>query len=326
MPVILFSLISAIAVNLAIGYDTLADTFLNSSENLSYSLLALFILYTSGLFDDIRRLRYGTKLIIQLLCGTILLLGGIKINILNGFTDMEQLPQWAEGGITILFTMLIVNAINFIDGIDGLAAGISAIALCFFSSLLFSHGIYEYAITAAATLGVTVSFFYFNVYGNPSRYRKTFMGDTGSLTLGLILTCLTSKTLTLPANDGILPFTHNIATVLSPLVIPVLDVARVFIERIGSRCNPFKPDRRHIHHLLLDCGASSRAAMRLILLLSILFIAVNMLLAANLDTIGIILLDMILYITITTAMHLKARIKPDPSPGSTPVATSPANR
>lgn len=295
VPVIIFSIMLMIAVNLSMGYPALSDCFLSSPEGLLYDGCALLMLYIIGLGDDLVGIRYRTKFIIQLLCAFMVLAGGLGVDNLGGLFGIYQLPVWATWVMTVLTVLLIVNAVNLIDGIDGLASGLSAIALAFFAGLFYLHGVYDCAIIAVATLGVVLSFFYFNVFGDASRYKKIFMGDTGSLTLGFILTCLAFRTLHLPEaapSDNI----NRFVLAFSPLLVPCMDVVRVFIVRIMHKKNPFLPDKRHLHHAMMAAGIPHRGTMMLILLVSITFIVLDCYISQLFNVTYVLLIDIALYL------------------------------
>ena len=101
-----------------------------------------------------------------------------------------MLPSWVGIPLTVLIVVYITNAINLIDGIDGLASGLSCIALTVLAAICISNGSYFYALLALATLGILIPFWFYNVFGNAQRGHKLFMGDTGSLTIGYILSFL----------------------------------------------------------------------------------------------------------------------------------------
>ena len=156
--------------------------------------------------------------------------------------------------LTVLAIVFIDNAVNLIDGIDGLAASLSIVAFAGFAYIFAVQGIWSYAILISGIIGVLLAFLYFNLFGDVSRNRKIFMGDAGSLTLGFILGVLCVKysmnndsVILLRRFDFIVPFTL--------LVVPVFDAVRVSVVRISHGVSPFKADKRHIHHKAHACGA-----------------------------------------------------------------------
>ena len=176
--------------------------------------------------------------------------------------------------LTIFLTVFITNAINLIDGIDGLASGLSGAALLVFGCLYMAHGIWIYAMVCFATLGVLVPFFYYNVFGQVDRGRKIFMGDTGSLTLGYLLAFMAIRyscydPMMIPYEDGAL------IVAFSTLLVPALDVIRVVFYRWRHHKGLFSPDKSHIHHKFLAMGFTPRRSMVLIVMMACAFSCVN---------------------------------------------------
>ena len=129
-------------------------------------------------------------------------------------------------------------------------------------------GEYVYSLIAFATLGAVVQFFYYNVFGKAEKQRKIFMGDTGALTIGILLCFLALKLCSHNAVDmqGINP----LVVASAPLIVPCFDVVRVFMGRIRRGNNPFLPDKTHIHHKLMAIGMTPRLTMITIILCSII--------------------------------------------------------
>lgn len=258
------------------------------------------LLYWLGAVDDLSGVRYRAKFVVQLLAGVLLMVGGLRITNLHGILWIYELPLWASIGLTLFFIVLVINAFNMIDGIDGLASGLCAIALLCFGVLFAMMGYSLFALVAFATLGMLVQFFHFNVFGRAEHKRKIFMGDTGSLTIGYLLAFLSIRLLQLPEQTWVTPHYNTALLAFSPLAIPCLDVARVFFVRLFAGRSPFLPDKSHIHHKLLSAGLSSRQALLVILLLSALVIVGNVL-ASRYITISpnyIFMVDFALYLVL----------------------------
>lgn len=151
------------------------------------------LLYLTGIADDLVGVRYRQKFAIQIFCACLFPLSGLWINDLYGLFGIHELSAYVGMPFTVLTVVFITNAINLIDGIDGLASGLSSVALLVFTFLFISKGLWSYAMLSAGTFGVLVPFFYYNVFGSVERARKIFMGDTGSLTLGYTLSFLAIK-------------------------------------------------------------------------------------------------------------------------------------
>lgn len=188
----------------------------------------------------------------------------------------------------------MTNAINLIDGIDGLASGLCCIALSVLSVVFSTQSQYIYALLALCTLGVLVPFWCYNVYGNAKRGHKLFMGDAGSLTLGYVISFLIIH---LCVSNGSSPDRSNpyLVIAFSTVLVPLLDVIRVVLHRLREHKNPFLPDKNHFHHKLLRTGMRVRMVMVTILCVSVFFIALNLLLAKRMNVTYLLLFNLFLW-------------------------------
>lgn len=240
----------------------------------------LVILYIIGIKDDLTEVNYRKKFLAQFLAAIFLVLSGTYINNLYGFLGIYEIPMWAGIPLTVLLCIFITNSINLIDGIDGLASGICGIALAFYGSLFFISKQWIFSIICFAMLGTLISFFYFNVF---SRKNKIFMGDTGSLMLGFLLSFLGIRlAMALPEIPSTLP-DGAILSVGSALFVPMFDTIKVMYARRRVHRNMFCPDRRHIHHRLIDIGFSNRATMIMIVTASLLITLTNLIALRYID-------------------------------------------
>ena len=279
-PVVCFSLALVLAVNVSAGHRELLVEIGAEALPLAYALCAIIMLYLVGIADDLIGVRYIAKFFIQVLCGVMLVCGGVVLCDMHGMLFLDALPWWAGLPLTVFATVFIINAINLIDGIDGLASGLCSIAFLFYGLTFIWFHRYFYAMLSFATLGVLVPFYYYNVFGNAERGRKIFMGDTGSLTIGIMLCFLSMEVTRLPAGDahvGLNPFVMAFA----PLLVPCFDVVRVYMHRVRNGRNPFLPDKNHIHHKLLAMGMRQRVAMVSIVAASTLLTLLNILLSSR---------------------------------------------
>lgn len=294
-PAISVSFCLIIGTQLALSYY--ADTSMPHSIPYSFIFLGAgcMMLYLIGIMDDIVGVGYRYKFIVQFIAAAILAFSGSWINTLGGLFGIWSIPAWIGIPFTIFVIIYITNAINLIDGIDGLASGLSIIAMIVFSlTFIFQHE-YIYALLAFATLGVLLPFWFYNVFGYTRHHHKLFMGDTGSLTLGYILSFIVIKFCTVsPATTEHDDFGVIIA--ISALFIPLLDVVRVVINRIARGKSPFLPDRSHIHHKLLDTGMRPKLTMLTILSMSVLFIILNVLLSKHINITILLILDVVLWL------------------------------
>ena len=308
-PAISVSFCLIIGTQLALSYYE--DTSMPHSIPYSFIFLGAgcMMLYLIGIMDDIVGVGYRYKFIVQFIAAAILAFSGSWINTLGGLFGIWSIPAWIGIPFTIFVIIYITNAINLIDGIDGLASGLSIIAMIVFSlTFIFQHE-YIYALLAFATLGVLLPFWFYNVFGYTRHHHKLFMGDTGSLTLGYILSFIVIKFCTVsPATTEHDDFGVIIA--ISALFIPLLDVVRVVINRIARGKSPFLPDRSHIHHKLLDTGMRPKLTMLTILSMSVLFIILNVLLSKHINITILLILDVVLWlIFIFTIDHFIQRHK-----------------
>jgi UDP-GlcNAc:undecaprenyl-phosphate GlcNAc-1-phosphate transferase len=158
-------------------------------------LISLLIIYSTGIVDDLIGLDAKVKFATQIIAACILPFCGLYINNLYGLFGIHAIPYYIGFPLTILTIVFIDNAMNLIDGIDGLSASLSIIALAGFAYCFIHNGLIVYAILIAGLIGILVTYLYFNIWGDPNKNRKIFMGDSGSLTLGFILGFLFVKAL-----------------------------------------------------------------------------------------------------------------------------------
>ena len=305
-PAVVFTLSLMIGLSRIYGEDVFPSIICGSDTAvLSFGLSSLLLLYLTGITDDLIGVRYRQKFIVQIFCAILLVAPGLWINNLYGIFGIYELPAWVGIPFTVFTIVFITNAINLIDGIDGLASGLSAIALLFFTILFSYQREWIYAALSIVTLGTLIPFFYYNVFGNPDRGRKIFMGDTGSLTIGLILSVLAIRFSMYDATV-LHKIPDAIVIAFSVLITPVFDVVRVILHRARFHKNIFSPDKNHIHHKFLALGLSHRAAMITILLISSGFAAMNLLLLTHININILLFLD--IFIWTTMQLYLTRRI------------------
>lgn len=295
-PTILLSCCSVLTLRSLMGYGISALSAAYILPEFLVLVCGMVLLYLTGIADDLVGVRYRQKFTIQLICACLFPLAGLWINDFYGLFGIEMLPDWFGIPFTIFTIVFITNAINLIDGIDGLASGLSSVALLVFGFLFIEKGLWIYSMLAFSTFGVLVPFFYYNVFGSAEHARKIFMGDTGSLTLGYILSFLaiqySQSTDWIPETQGAL------VIAFSTLIVPAFDVIRVVIVRVYNGKNPFEPDKNHIHHQFLAMGFTVRKAMLLILLTSCVFSGVNILLMPYVDNTAMLIVDVIVWIAL----------------------------
>ena len=292
IPSILITLAFLTGVFYLLNEEVLFGIFMK--PHYAFMHCAFVFLYIEGMADDLIKLGYKVKFACQTLCSVVLVASGFYISNLSGFMGIYELPLWFAYPFNVVLVVFIINAVNLIDGIDGLAAGLSMVALLFLGSLFVYMGDAFFAIVSFATLGTLVPFFWHNVYGSAERRKKIFMGDCGSQTLGFVLALLCIHY----ASLGSLP-TYTLPNALviafSVLLIPCFDVLRVMVGRIRRGKSPFLPDMSHIHHKLLALGMTHRKAMFSIVMMSVVFVVMNIGLSSILDINAVVAIDVLLF-------------------------------
>lgn len=242
---------------------------LNDFPEYKYVLTSYLVLFFMGLKDDLILMRASEKFLIQLAVAVLLTAGGVRVLNLQGFLGIYELSDFWSYGLSIFFIVGVTNAFNLIDGIDGLAGGLGGINCFTFGALLYLGGMYEYALLAFAVGGSLLGFLRYNFRKYP---KKIFMGDTGSLLLGLTVSILGIFFLNFSQEGGGLDFVSPAVVVLAVMAIPIVDTTRVFVIRLASGKSPFAPDRNHIHHQVLAMGASHKLASALLYIVNILLV------------------------------------------------------
>lgn len=231
------------------------------SNHVSITLIAsISILFFTGLLDDLRNLSPKIKFLCQII-GVALLMFQPDFRILSfhGFMGIYEIPLYVSVGGSMFFLLGLINAFNLIDGIDGLTGITGVIVASFYSYMLYNLGYFFYLSISLATIATLLAFLRFNF----SNKRKIFMGDTGSLVIGLVLGILTLKLLSV-ADDAYSSLSFYRAQLplflIAVLFVPLLDTMRVMFLRLTSGVSMFKPDRNHLHHIIVDFGLSHRKA------------------------------------------------------------------
>lgn len=294
-PVVFFSFVLLLAVNVSTGHDELLKEIGAEALPLAYAFCAIIMLYLVGIADDLIGVRYRAKFFIQIVCGIMLVAGGVELSDLHGMLFIHSMPSWISIPLTVFVTVFIINAINLIDGIDGLASGLSMVALVVFGVLLIHYRFWTYALLAFVSVGVIIPFFSYNVFGSAERGRKIFMGDTGSLTLGFILSFFVIKYSMYNPSVRQLPMSSPVLISFSVLMVPCLDVVRVVMRRARNHKPLFMPDKSHIHHKFLAMGFTPRRAMMTIQVMSACFCAFTMFAIRYVDNTLVFVADVLVW-------------------------------
>lgn len=259
-------------------------------------IVSLLMVYSVGIIDDLIGLDAKIKFVVQIIAASILPFCGLYINNLYGLFGIGEIPYYIGFPLTILAFVFIDNAMNLIDGIDGLSASLSILALVGFMYCFIQYDLVVYQVLIAGLIGVLATYLYFNIWGTPEKGNKIFMGDSGSLTLGFILGFLFVKALMV--NPNVMPISpRRVVIAYSMLIVPTFDVVRVVIHRLRAGQPIFDADKSHIHHKFMKVGLNQHEALLGILLLQILFVAINTLMHEKLGMglTFILLIDIALY-------------------------------
>ena len=244
-------------------------------ENIQYILVSILIVFIVGLIDDLRAISAFKKLIGQILATLVLIfLGDLQVDSMHGVLGVHDLPIWASVSFTIFVVIVIVNGFNLIDGIDGLAGGIGLLSSLFFGLINLSMDQIDIALIAFTLSGALIGFLKFNLF--PARI---FMGDTGSLVIGMILSILAINCI----KYGLVNETYSQPNVgpllaISLLAIPLFDSLRVFIVRAVKGRGPLKAGRDHVHHTLIDLGIGHKKTSLILFSVSVIIIVLTYLL------------------------------------------------
>tara|TARA_E500000178_G_C17017295_1_gene753685 strand:+ start:1425 stop:2360 length:936 start_codon:yes stop_codon:yes gene_type:complete len=239
--------------------------YFNSVEVYDYSLIVpIILMLTVGLYDDIYKLDFKLKFIFQIIAAKIIIDNGLVIDNLHGVIGINELNRIVAQLITIFFIIAIINSINFIDGIDGLA--ISIISLFIFYFEFFSSSSSDFIYLSLIIISSIIPLFYFNF----KKENKVFLGDSGSLFIGTLISIYVLKIL---SQDYIIKYEYDlnkIMFVLSLLFYPIVDIVRIVFVRIYNGKSPFNADKNHLHHIILKHTKSHWKTTTLIILVSIL--------------------------------------------------------
>lgn len=259
-------------------------------------LIGLLIIYLTGILDDLLGLNAPTKFAVQIATACLLPFCGLYINNLYGLFGLWEIPYYIGIPLTIFIMVLIDNAINLIDGIDGLAASISLLALLGFLVYFRQYQVFvhTYSILIAGLIGALVAFLYFNLFGKLEKNTKIFMGDSGSLSLGftlgfLFIKCASDNTAVWPTRQ------EALIVPITLLFVPMADVFRVTIYRFIHHKPLFLADKNHIHHKLMRAGLTQHQALACIICLSVFFVILNYILYTVLSTTWILIIDFLCY-------------------------------
>jgi len=243
---------------------------------LQYLIGAASILFFMGVKDDILILSASKKLLGQLVAaGIVVILGGVQLTSLHGFFGAGQIHPYLGIVFSIFTVVVITNSLNLIDGINTLSGSMGVIASVTFGTWFYLNDMHSYALLSASVIGALIGFLWFN-----KTPAKIFMGDTGSLILGLVISILAIEFIESSASiDALYPIEAAPAVAIGVLVVPLFDTLRVFAVRIAEKKSPFEPDKKHVHHRLLELGLNHIQASMTLVILNVFFIVISLMLS-----------------------------------------------
>lgn len=270
--------------------------FVNTSEMVGFGgvIAGLFILFLIGIKDDILVIAPLTKLIGQLIATTIIVFfGNTMITNLHGFFGIHEI-HWAIGFVITVFVFLVtINAFNFIDGVDGLSSSIGLIVATTFGVWFLLVKEYNIAIIAFSLVAALLAFIRYNVF---SKKSKIFMGDTGSMIIGFIVSFLAVHFNQM--NIDIVNSPYFIlpapAVAFGILIIPYFDMLRVMYIRTLKGQKIFYPDKNHLHHLLLRLDFSHKQVVLTLVSFNVAFIALVFYLSSFVTIRRLLLIELII--------------------------------
>lgn len=260
-----------------------------------FLIAGLTLLYIVGIADDLVGVRYRKKFLVQLVSASLFPIAGLYINNFYGLFGIGIIPSYIGIPLTVLLVVFITNAINLIDGIDGLASGLSMVSLVIFGVIFMHYSLWNFSILAFICVGVIIPFFAYNVFGNADKGRKIFMGDTGSLTLGYIISFFVIKYCMYIPGEDMQAYGSPVVVAFSMLLVPCLDVIRVVLKRARMHKPLFLPDKNHIHHKFLDMGFTPRRALITIQCMSAAFCLFSFIAVRHMDNTLVFVIDVVVW-------------------------------
>ena len=238
--------------------------------DLQYILCSFIIIFLIGAKDDILPMSPYRKLLGQIFaCFILVFKAQVRLTSLYGIFGVYTMPEIASILLSMFTILVIINAFNLIDGINGLTGSLATLISITLGTWFFLVDRTDLAIIAFSLAGATIAFLRYNI--TPARI---FMGDTGSMLIGLISAILVIEFIEIHAEIQGSPYAFRAvpAVAVGILILPLFDTLRVFVVRIFKGKSPLNPDRSHIHHLLLDAGLSHMQATTVLLIVNLAFI------------------------------------------------------
>ena len=238
-----------------------------------FGLAGLNTMYLLGVMDDLLGVSVTSRLLIELLAALLIPLSGLWLNDLHGVLGIFELPAWIGMPLTVFIVLYITNTIPMLDDVDGLASGLAIIAFAALGGISYLAGAPLLMIICAAMCGMLLPFFYRNVMEPRLGWRNIYLGDTGSLTIGYVLSFVV---IALSKMGGTELPEGAILACFGTLIIPMLDVMRVSITRMINHRNIFQRDNNHLQHRLIQGGMRPLSVLITILVITLFFVVFNM--------------------------------------------------
>jgi len=273
------SSLGGIAILTAFLIGITISGFADRLTGFSYLSTGLLILFFTGLKDDLIGLSPVKKLVIEILSVSMIIFGcNLFISDFGGVFGINSLPVYVTYPVTLFTIIVVMNAYNLIDGMDGLAGGIGAIASLFFAAGFMMAGDLPMAVLSGFTFFTLLGYLFHNFYP-----ANIFMGDSGSLTVGLLLSFQAVQFINVGSSDTLVEYLNPAAAIVLPvavLSVPLYDTIRVFTKRICNKQSPFSPGRDHVHHEFLSMGFKQNQ-VSIILYLNTILIGLTGVLLSN---------------------------------------------
>lgn len=299
-----------IPIVVGVVFSVLIALSISDLSSLKYFLIAIALMFLTGLRDDILTLSPTQKMVGQILPIVILVVfGQTTLHSLYELAPKFIFPQYASWFITVFTILILTNAYNLIDGIDGLAGAIGFLILLFFGIWFYSLHMQVLALMSLSFAAAIFAFLFFN--WQPS---KIFMGDTGALTIGMLLSFLMIEFINsnhLLSGTHPLKFKASISAAVCVLIIPIFDTLRVIILRLRRFQSPFRADRNHLHHQFLNLGFTHAQTVMFLVGINLVFIALAWILRNQSDAVILPLVIVLCLIINYLLKYFQARIAND---------------
>lgn len=261
-------------ISIFAGFFLSAIIFIPVNVIYNFNILygALFLLFLTGFFDDLMDLTPLKKVALQFVASALVIAAGYRVESAFGFLAIGELPLLISHAVTVFFIVVITNALNLIDGLDGLAGSLTLITSLIFGILFYQIGDVQMTLLSMSVCGAVFGFLFYNFHP-----AKIFMGDTGSLVLGFLLSIQAIALMQHYSQDvnGIPELSPVV--ILAALFVPAYDVLRVSVIRILTGYSPFHPDRNHVHHMILGQGFGKRMTTLMITGFNLFFVSIALL-------------------------------------------------